>query len=321
MRSGRQIVALVGGGRWGRVHASNLSRLLTSRDRVLWVSHFNQDILHGIIAQFAKDGPQFDLRTSLEDGLREQPTSALVITAPASHFSVAEFCLRRGIHTFVEKPLSFRTSEALSLIKIASRNNLVLAVGLHLLSASYLRHFRSQFTNRAISNIAIRWFDRDQEYRYGEIKRADHSTPIVYDIYPHIWSIVRLMTDYTEQRVTGVSVPKAGVVSFQSQAGGVMIEAECRRSAQTRERIIQVKFSDGGLASLDFAHEPGISTLDGIPLPADPLWGSSPTPLMAEVKEFFNQISLPSRNPKWAPLAGNCLDSVVGAETLFDRLN
>ena len=315
-----KVVALIGGGRWGRVHASNLSRLLTSRDRVIWVSQYNQETLRGTVAQFSKDGPQFDLRTRLEDGLRERPTAALVITTPIDHFSIAEACLLKGVHTFVEKPLSFRTSEARSLISIASRDKLVLAVGLHLLSASYLQHFKSQFAERAISHIAIRWFDVDEEHRYGEIKRTDHSIPIVHDVYPHIWSIVRTLTGCTEQRIKNASMREVGTVSIDSRAGGVIVEAQCRRGAKARERTILIRFLDGGAAVLDFTTEPGTSTLDGVPLPPDPMWNKGPTPVMAEMKEFLNQVSLLSRNLNWTSLAGNCLDSVAGAETLNDKL-
>jgi len=320
VRSDRKIVALFGGGRWGRAHASNLSRLLTVHDRVIWVSQHNQSILRSTIAKFSKDGPQFDLRTSLDDGFREHPATALVITAPGNHYAIAQACLRRGVHTFVEKPLSFQTSEARSLIDIATRNNLILAVGLHLLSASYLRHFRSQLVKRAISHIAIRWSDADDEYRYGETKLVDRSTSIIHDVYPHIWSIVRSLTDCTQQKIKNVSMRESGAISIETQAGGVIVEAQCCRGAKARERKIAIRFLDDGSATLDFTQEPGIATLDGILLPSDPLWGTGLTPVMAEVKEFLNQVSLRSRDPEWGPLAENCLDSVAGAEILNDRL-
>jgi predicted dehydrogenase len=320
MGSDGQIVALIGGGRWGRTHASNLFRLLTSGDRVVWVSRHNQSILRTTIAQFSPGGPQFDVLSSLEDCFRERPSAALVITSSMSHFSIAQACLREGMHTFVEKPLCLRTAEAISLIDIAVRGKLVLAVGLHLLSASYIQHFKKQLPRRAISHIAIRWFDPDHEQRYGEIKRPDYSTPIVHDIYPHIWSLVRAITDCTEQSIHKVSVEGNGALSIISRAGGVVVKAECQRGAKMRDRSIQITFWDGSLATFDFTREPGISTLNGTPLQPDPSWSSGLTPLMAEIKEFLNQISLPARNMKWAPLAEMCLNSVTDAEIMNDQL-
>jgi predicted dehydrogenase len=320
MGSDRQIVALIGGGRWGRVHASNLSRLLTARDRVVWVSRHNRDLLRSTIAEFSSSGPQFDVLESLEDCFREGPRAALVITSPVSHFSIADACLRRRIHTFVEKPLSFKTAEALSLMDIAERGKLVLAVGLHLLSASYIQHFRKKLARRAIAHIAIRWFDPDHDWRHGELKRPDHSTPIVHDIYPHIWSLVRAITDCTEQRIESVSASRGGGISIKSLAGEVAVDAECNRSATARQRSIDITFRDGGRATLDFTQEPGISTLDDVPLQPDPSWGTGLTPVMREIWEFLDQTSSPARKAKWAPLAKSCIDSVTGAEILNDLL-
>jgi predicted dehydrogenase len=313
-----QTIALVGGGRWGRVHASNLPRLLTPSDRVLWVSRHNQDALRKIIAQFAEHGPKFELLTSLDDALAERPAAALIITAPDTHVAVASVCLRSGIHTFIEKPLAFKASDAHSLINTAAKANLVLAVGMHLLSASYLRHFKSQLVTRDIARISIRWFDPAHELRYGESKRADDSTPLAHDIYPHLWSIVRVLTGAMQQTIASASKHIAGSISIESSAGPVKIDAQFGRYADARERKIDLVFQDGGTAGLDFTEEPGTAWLGNAALPPDPLWGRTPRPVMAEVADFLTQIS--SRDLEWPHLAANCFDSVIGAEALGTKL-
>jgi predicted dehydrogenase len=319
MNHDRRIVALVGGGRWGRVHASNLAQLLTPRDRVLWVSRHNQDILRDVIKKL-RNGPEFELVTNLGDALLARPETALVVTPPNTHVAVAEACLRGGVHTFVEKPLAFKVGEARSLIDTAEKSNLVLAVGLHLLSASYLHHFKSQLVARGILRISIRWFDAINEVRYGEVKLADDATPIVHDVYPHVWSIVRVLTGYDEQKTNVVSARADGSVSFELTAGSTKVEAQCGRRAEIRERKIDIVLSDGSSASLDFAHEPGKGILDGVTLPSDPAWGKTPRPAMVEVMEFLEQVLSVSRNREWPHLASNCIDSVVGAETLNSKV-
>jgi predicted dehydrogenase len=319
MNHDRRIVALVGGGRWGRVHASNLAQLLTPRDRVLWVSRHNQVILRDVV-QNLPNGPQFELMTRLEDALVAGPETALVVTPPNTHVAVADACLRGGVHTFVEKPLAFKASEARSLIDIAAKSNLVLAVGLHLLSASYLHHFKSQLLARRIIRISIRWFDAGNETRYGEAKQLDDTTPIVHDVYPHVWSIVRVLTGSGEHKANVVSARADQSVSFELIAGSAKIEAHCGRRAEIRERKIDVVFSDGSSASFDFTHEPGKGILDGASLPSDPAWGTTPRPVMAEVREFLEQVFSASRNREWPHLASNCIDSVVGAEVLNSQI-
>jgi predicted dehydrogenase len=320
MKRDRQTIALVGGGRWGRVHASNLALLLGSGDRVLWVSRHNQAAVRRNIGQFSTRGPKFELRSGLDDVLAEQPEAALVVTAPCTHAEVAGACLRRGIHAFVEKPLAFETGAARSLIDAAARADLVLAVGVHLLSASYLRHFAKQLGGRGIASISLRWFDPAHEERYGEIKRADDSTPLAHDLYPHIWSIVRVLAGDAAQIIASASRRADGSISFESTAGAVKIDAQCGRYAEARERNIRVVFQDGETAELDFAREPGAARLGNAALPPDPQWEASPRPVMAEVRDFLTQISSPARDPEWPHLAANCFDSVAGAEALASML-
>jgi predicted dehydrogenase len=315
MNGDGRTVLLVGGGRWGRVHASNLSALLTPDDLVLWVTRHNQGAASDVVNRLP-NGPRFTLLGRLEEALVLSPRAALVVTAPDSHFAVANSCLRQGIPCLVEKPLAFRGAEALSLVDLATNNGLVLAVGLHLLSATYLRQFRCQVSGRELAQIGIRWFDPAHEVRYGARKAADKRTPIIHDVYPHIWSIVRALTGCDRQVVESASQPRQDWFSFQSSASGVTVTAHCGRQAEARERKVELVFRDGGAASLDFTEEPGHATLDYAPLPPDPRWGIEPRPVMAEVRDFLAQSSSPFPDRTWPHFAENCIDSVTGAEAL-----
>jgi predicted dehydrogenase len=318
MANDARTVVLIGGGRWGRVHASNLSQLLTPHDRVLWVSTYNEDMVRAGVAKF-DGGPEFQVLTSLEEALSVKPVAALVVTSPETHADVAARCLRGGAHGFVEKPLAFKAAEARSLIDLAKTNGLVLGVGLHLLSASYLANFKKQISARQISRISIRWFDPSGEVRHGEAKKSDDKTPIVHDLYPHVWSIVSVLTGGNAQ--IGKSASEAdGVTRLILSAGDVDVEALCDRNGQTRERRISIKFRDGGSASLDFTNEPGEAIRDGVALELDPHWEKSPRPVMAEVQEFLRQISLSVPHSRWPHLATNCIDCVTGAEILNAKL-
>jgi predicted dehydrogenase len=308
-------VLLIGGGRWGRVHASNLSALLNPNDQVLWVTEHNQGAASELMSRFS-NGPRFRLLGRLEETVALCPDAALVVTAADNHAVVADACLCRGIHCLVEKPLAFSRAEALSLVEIAKSNRLVLAVGLHLLSATYLRHFKNKLLAREVSEVAVRWFDPAQEVRHGERKTADNRTSIVDDVYPHIWSIVRVLTGCDQQVIDSAWQPRQGWFSFQSSASGVTVTAHCGRQAEARERKIDLVFRDGGAASLDFTEEPGHATLDDALLPPDPRWGVEPRPVMTEVRDFLAQSSAPLPDTTWPHLAENCIDSVTGAEAL-----
>ncbi|MBI3699897.1 MAG: Gfo/Idh/MocA family oxidoreductase [Afipia sp.] len=311
-------VVLIGGGRWGRVHASNLASLLTPQDRVIWVSAHNQALLREAIAKFS-GGPRFEIIDNLNDALAAKPDAALVVTAPETHAAIAAQCLQAGIHTFVEKPLAFTAGETRALIDLAREKKIVLGVGLHLLSASYLSRFRDAISSRRMARIAIRWFDSAGEVRYGEAKRADNSVPLVHDVYPHIWSILRVLIG--PATATGYSAKEAGgVTRIALSMDQINVEALLGRGARARERKISIAFADGGSADLDFTDEPGTSSVDGVWLKPDPGWPAALRPVMAEVKEFLRQASLPSPDDAWPQRAANCLDSVIGAEVLNSQL-
>jgi predicted dehydrogenase len=289
--------------------------MLTVNDTVLWVTQYNQNAASHVMGRFS-DGPRYKLSSRLEEALVSSAGVALVVTAPDTHFAVADACLRSGISCLVEKPLAFRADEALSLIEVAANKKLVLAAGLHLLSASYLLHFKSQVSGRELSKIDVRWFDPAHEIRHGVQKATDDRTPIAHDIYPHIWSIVRVLTGCDRQVVVNVWKEQRDSLSFESSAQEVPVVGHCGRRAKARERKVEVFFRDGGAASLDFTEEPGHGSLDGMPLLPDPRWGTTPRPVMAEVQDFLNLTSSQFCDPAWPHLARNCFDSVVGAEAL-----
>jgi hypothetical protein len=177
-----------------------------------------------------------------------------------------------------------------------------------------------QLVPRRIARISIRWFDSAHEVRYGEDKRASVSVPLAHDIYPHIWSIVRVLTDDRLQVITRASREFDGSIVFESAAGSVKIDTRCGRNGSARERKISLVFQDGEIAGLDFTREPGVAWLGSAALPPDPRWGTTPRPAMAEVQAFLLQISSPIRDPQWPHLAANCFDSVIGAEVLDTML-
>lgn len=320
MWSGRTI-ALIGGGRWGRVHASNLCELLTYRDNVLWVSRHNPVAIRTAIeTQFPADGPRFVVCDSINEALIAQPSAAVIANQPQMHVATTAACLCHGIHTFVEKPLALKAGEATSLIDIAANADLVLALGVHILSASYLHHFKSMLPSTKLGRISVRWFDPVHEVRYGDAKHVDDTIPLAHDVYPHIWSIVRVLTGAAEQMITRASKRVDGSISFGSVVGDLDIDVHCGRNALARERKVSVLFRDGKTASLDFTQEPGVARLARTELSPDPRWGKGPRPAMGEVRDFLAQVFSPARDPKWPHLAVHCLDGVIGAEMLQSKL-
>lgn len=307
---------LVGGGRWGRVHASNLIKLLGTGDRLIWASTHNAAALAENIAALQPDGPQvvvMDLAQALEAGA----SAAIVVTAAETHKAVATACLERGMHVFVEKPLALTADDARAVIALAAERKRVLAIGLHLLSTSYLLRFADFVHGRKIARITISWFDPAEEVRYGEIKRTDPTHSKAHDLYPHVWAVLTALTGKRRHDVGNVAWMPGGIVEFETRSGTVPALTQLSRRADRRARIVSVQLEDGASAVLDFSHEPGTITLNGVTQNADPSWGQGGTPLMVEVRAFLDAAEGKGACPQ---RADECLGSVVGAEMLEEKL-
>jgi predicted dehydrogenase len=123
--SGKKIrIASIGVGMIGHVHAKILSRM--------------QECDYSAVADFDPQaeeiakrlGTRFyeDYREMID---RERPDGAVISVPNELHESIGCYCLQRGVHVFMEKPLATTISEAQALIKSARDNNITLLVGHH----------------------------------------------------------------------------------------------------------------------------------------------------------------------------------------------
>jgi predicted dehydrogenase len=310
-------VMLVGGGRWGRVHAGVLVPLLPTGSQILWVSR------HGQLMQPAAAAAGSTAVTPLVDldqALRHRPDAAIIATAARTHAQVSRQVLEHGVPALVEKPFVLDTATALDLVALANSRGLVLCVGLHLFFASYLRHFRSLWQHRTVATVRLTWLDCERETRHGEAKRADLSMPIVHDIFPHLWTMLRVLFPGLGVSIGDAEVLENGHARLIFSAEDLAISAHIGRRSPNRARRIELKFRDGGTAAIDFTIEPGSLSLDGQEAPGDPTWGHAPSPLSAEVAGFLAAVNDRSLATDLPCLAGEVLDSVRGAEAATAKL-
>lgn len=311
-------ILLIGGGRWGRVHASNLAGLLGSQDHLVWASNHNRAALPDYVNILPPGSPQLTV-SNVDTALDCGASAAIVVSAADTHASLATACLERDMHVLVEKPLALTSGDARAMIALAAARQRLLAVGLHLLSASYLTHFSALIRDRSLVAIEIDWLDPAEELRYGERKRADIGVSKAHDLYPHIWAILSKLTGKREFTVGDVAWKSGGLVQIDIAVAGVKATAHLSRRAERRVRMISVGFADGGSASLDATVEPGTVVIDGAVRESDPHWGAASRPLLNEVRGFFSAIE--SGSSDWPQLAHHCLDSVAGAERVAAALS
>lgn len=312
-------ILLVGGGRWGRVHASVLMQILPAHAEILWVTRHNNSAAH-TLANNPNHQVLVTVVDDIEQALSKKPNAATVVTAAHTHAKIAHALLSRGIPTFVEKPLALSLRDAEELIALAQSRNVVLGVGLHLLFASYLHQFRSLWHARQVAKIRLFWCDSELENRYGEIKRLDMSVAKIHDVFPHIWAILRVLLPTEDVLVGKAESLTNGSACLHMSAGITSVEALIHRRAATRSRRVDIFFADGGTAILDFTTEPGEIRIDTLTVGGDPNWSQQPTPLAAEITSFLLAIENPKLATNLPCLAEKVIASVKGAELAAAQL-
>jgi UDP-N-acetylglucosamine 3-dehydrogenase len=115
-------VAVIGVGGWGKNHARVLNNLRA---------------LRAVCDMDAKRGTEIsekynvNVYSSLDEMLqKEQNLDACFICTPTkSHYQLAGRVINRGIHAFVEKPLSFSSKECEDLVELARNKRVILTAG------------------------------------------------------------------------------------------------------------------------------------------------------------------------------------------------
>ena len=312
-------LALIGAGRWGRIHAGVLAQFSTRIERVLWVTRHNKPALDRFLAEMSAAAPAFEWFSSLDAALAERPDAAIVVTAASDHAATVETLLRNDVPTLVEKPLALNVASAKSLIELAEQRKVLLCVALHLLKADFLHYFRQSWAGRDVAKIDLEWFDPEFETRHGETKSADLTTNKADEVVSHLWSMLKVVQDADEPQLRGVSARPLGAVELEIDVGSSRALARFGRRAIARKRSIRLTFHDGGSAELDFTSEPGRIVMDGMEYPNLPP-GDRVGPLAAEIGGFLDIIDGLQDADSSPQVAAHCLGSVALAETVRERL-
>jgi predicted dehydrogenase/SAM-dependent methyltransferase len=313
---GVDIWLVVGARRWARIIATELCGLLPEPAVVRLQGNRNDAEL----MDWWRNSPfrgRIDIVDKAMSCGRNSTGVALVINPAYQHQAAIEACLAAGYNVVSEKPLAYSREDTVKLLREADRLGLRLFSTNTYLFAEYLRLLRRNWLQgRSVSEIRLNWADASREFRYGHVKGYDSSVPIIFDVLPHIATIV--LATYGEFSLvrSWLRVEHGGSsVSARFECQGLVISAEISRNSHRRVRSASFA-TDQGYVSIDFSSEPGTVLVDGAkPVSADPEWDGKRKPvaeMLLSVKACFEGGSEDRRLAAIAALAGNHLiDSVV----------
>ena len=116
-------IAVVGGGRWGQIHAKTLAKM-PRVGKVFLISTRNTEN----VSSWLKHDDSWDdsnrdkvlVLNSVSAAIRNDNIESFVVAnLPAEHYSLARYLLEHNKHVLVEKPFTLKFSEAMDLIRLA----------------------------------------------------------------------------------------------------------------------------------------------------------------------------------------------------------
>lgn len=286
-------VAIVGGGRWGKILCKALAGLRRVRTIHL-VSRRNARGMQDWIA-----GQQLAGRVALHGKLdpvlwNARITAAIVANLPAEHFATARWLLENGKHVLVEKPFVPTRAEAQALINMADARGLVVAAGFQFFLATYLHYFRSVVHKEGhphpVELTEITWHDALGEERWSLTRRPDATAAVIGDILPHVLTVLTVLFGRHAAQTIAI-LPQKGTASVRLELayGPHAVRVSLARAAASPRRSVEIVNREGRRFALDFTQEPGTVLQDGRALPGDLLWDALPRPLPAELAYFLDE--------------------------------
>lgn len=209
------------------------------------------------------------------DELLASVEAVSIVTTTKSHFEVASKALSRGIHTFIEKPITETIEQAKSLIAAADAKQLQIQVG-------HIERF-----NPAI--LALESYDIKplfiESHRLAQFNPRGSDVAVVLDLMIHdidlILSLVRSPVERIDANGVAVVSDSADIANARIQFhNGCVANVTASRISQNKMRKMRL-FQTDAYISIDFAQ--GLSEVFRLVDEGDA--GAKPTMLLGKIEQ------------------------------------
>lgn len=231
-------IGLLGLGHLGRIH---LKCILLS-DKYELVGVFDPDVE---AVQEAHSNHEFKAYESA-DALMEDCEIVDIVVPTTAHFELAKKALQKGLHIFIEKPVTNTSEEAMELKKLAEEKNLKIQVG-------HVERFNPAFLALNELNFEPAFIEG---HRLAFFNPRGTDVSVVYDLMIHDLDIVLSLVN---SRVTDVHANGVSIVSKQPDICNARIHFENGAVANLTASRISMKnmrklrlFQPNAYISMDF---------------------------------------------------------------------
>ncbi len=232
-------VGVIGVGHLGSLHAKMYSQIRAAN--LIGVYDTNKDRAREVAAQF-------NTRAYASPGELVAAVDAVsIVTSTPSHAEVAEVALGKGVHTFIEKPITETIDQARRLVALGESHHLKIQVG-------HIERF-----NPAI--LALEAYDLRplfiESHRLAQFNPRGSDVAVVLDLMIHdidlILSLVKSPVDRIEANGVAVVSESADIANARIQfKNGCVANVTASRISQQKMRKMRL-FQQDAYISIDFA--------------------------------------------------------------------
>ena len=231
-------VGIIGVGQFGQNHA----RILQQSDKCEFVGLYDKDKKRAdevALRIDAKSFPDFD-------SLLDECDALVNVVTTISHYELSKKALEKGIHVFIEKPITSELWQAEELVKIADERNLKIQVG-------HIERFNP---------IVLEMEDKIKKPIFLECHRIAPFTPRGSDV-PVVLELmihdIDLILSFVKSKVKQINASGAGVMTKSIDIANARIDFEdgavanvtASRISMKRSRKLRI-FQKDGYFSMDF---------------------------------------------------------------------
>ncbi|WP_432158498.1 dTDP-4-amino-4,6-dideoxy-D-glucose ammonia-lyase [Streptomyces sp. bgisy153] len=315
-------VAVVGGGRWGRI----LTRTLAAHplvERITVVTRRNRDRCGRGLAE-----PGAPARITVAADLSEVRgvTAAVVATRASEHFGTAAALLRSKVPVLVEKPFVETAQQERELIELAAEHGVALGIDHEFLLAAWVEELRDLVAGRpAPAQVGFVWHEPREVLRHGQRRRTDLTVSACRDLFPHVLSVLSTVFGPGGLRLDSAT-SRFSDDGFDAAFtwGGIAVRCQIVRNAAAQVRELTIDYRDSPAWVVDWRTEPAVLTG---PQERTVLGAGRPRTLELAVDSFLRHLSGTAEEREdfdgrstW-PLAATAAGQVLeGVRTVEDAL-
>jgi len=172
-------VALVGYGYWGPNLLRNYMEIPGAD--VKWICDTRRERLDEACARY----PSLRATTDFEQVLNDDEVQAVVIATPIpTHHPLGKRSLEAGKHTFIEKPMTVSSGQAVELVDLADKRGLTLMVGHTFVYSPPVRKVKELLDQGEIGDVL---FITSTRVNTGSVQKG---FSVLWDMAPHDLSII-----------------------------------------------------------------------------------------------------------------------------------